>query len=212
METVKKFIKEHPHMWWGLYLPVYLTMFFIIEHLITDNYWATQTAIDDYYSLLRCVSFSPMTPGPSCWWPSAVPDHQGRRGLPAVYVDHYDHLHHCHGVLCPGAQRPEPAPGGNGAPQHRRLAAAEHSCPGHQHQRVPQRPCAGGHRGGVRRVAHAGSAEVGLARGSLAWASSSSPPRCLSSSTPLLTFWRACLWGLWAISSCTSSSERKETA
>ena len=48
METVKKFIKEHPHMWWGLYLPVYLAMFFIIEHLITDNYWATQTVIDDY--------------------------------------------------------------------------------------------------------------------------------------------------------------------
>ena len=48
MGTVKKFIKEHPHMWWGLYLPVYLAMFFIIEHLITDNYWATQTAIDDY--------------------------------------------------------------------------------------------------------------------------------------------------------------------
>ena len=47
MEQVKKFIREHPHMWWGLYLPVYLTMFFIIEHLITDNYWATQTAIDD---------------------------------------------------------------------------------------------------------------------------------------------------------------------
>ena len=38
MEQVKKFIREHPHMWWGLYLPVYLTMFFIIEHLITDNY------------------------------------------------------------------------------------------------------------------------------------------------------------------------------
>ena len=67
METVKKFIKEHPHMWWGLYLPVYLTMFFIIEHLITDNYWATQTAIDPSAS----CSFSPMTPGPSCWWPSA---------------------------------------------------------------------------------------------------------------------------------------------
>lgn len=48
MEQIKKFIREHPHMWWGLYLPVYLTMFFIIEHLITDNYWATQTAIDDY--------------------------------------------------------------------------------------------------------------------------------------------------------------------
>ena len=24
MEQVKKFIREHPHMWWGLYLPVYL--------------------------------------------------------------------------------------------------------------------------------------------------------------------------------------------
>ena len=48
METVKKFIKEHPHMWWGLHLPVYLTMFFFFEHLITDNFWATQTAIDDY--------------------------------------------------------------------------------------------------------------------------------------------------------------------
>ena len=51
MEQVKKFIREHPHMWWGLYLPVYLTMFFIIEHLITDNYWAcllyTSDAADD---------------------------------------------------------------------------------------------------------------------------------------------------------------------
>ena len=44
METVKKFIKEHPHMWWGLYLPVYLTMFFIIEHR-------------RLYSLLRVVHF-----------------------------------------------------------------------------------------------------------------------------------------------------------
>lgn len=57
MGTVKKFIKEHPHMWWGLYLPVYLAMFFIIEHLITDNYWATQTAIDDYIPFLRVVHF-----------------------------------------------------------------------------------------------------------------------------------------------------------
>ena len=36
-------VYKRQHMWWGLYLPVYLTMFFIIEHLITDNYWATQT-------------------------------------------------------------------------------------------------------------------------------------------------------------------------
>ena len=31
METVKKFIKEHPHMWWGLYLPVYLMLYFYME-------------------------------------------------------------------------------------------------------------------------------------------------------------------------------------
>ena len=48
MQTIKTFIKDHPHMWWGLYLPVYLGAFFLIEHFITDNYWATQTFIDEY--------------------------------------------------------------------------------------------------------------------------------------------------------------------
>ena len=48
MQTIKHFINTHKHMWWGLYLPVYLIMFFTIEHFITDNYWATQTVIDDY--------------------------------------------------------------------------------------------------------------------------------------------------------------------
>ena len=48
MQKIKQFIKTHPHMWWGLYLPVYLMMYFIVEHVVTDNYWATQTAIDDY--------------------------------------------------------------------------------------------------------------------------------------------------------------------
>ena len=45
MQTIKHFINTHKHMWWGLYLPVYLIMFFTIEHFITDNYWATQTVI-----------------------------------------------------------------------------------------------------------------------------------------------------------------------
>ncbi len=58
METVKKFIKEHPHMWWGLYLPVYLTMFFIIEHLITDNYWATRDRHRRIHSHLRVLCHS----------------------------------------------------------------------------------------------------------------------------------------------------------
>ena len=29
MQTIKTFIKDHPHMWWGLYLPVYLGGFFL---------------------------------------------------------------------------------------------------------------------------------------------------------------------------------------
>ena len=48
MQKIKQFIKTHPHMWWGLYLPVYLLMYFTVEHVVTDNYWATQTAIDNY--------------------------------------------------------------------------------------------------------------------------------------------------------------------
>lgn len=48
MQKIKQFIQTHKHMWWGLYLPVYLIMYFTVEHVVTDNYWATQTAIDDY--------------------------------------------------------------------------------------------------------------------------------------------------------------------
>ena len=46
MQAIKQFFKTHPHAWWGFYLPVYLAAFFIIEHFITDNYWATQTVLD----------------------------------------------------------------------------------------------------------------------------------------------------------------------
>lgn len=48
MQKIKQFIKTHPHMWWGLFLPVYLLMYFTVEHVVTDNYWATQTVIDNY--------------------------------------------------------------------------------------------------------------------------------------------------------------------
>ena len=46
MQRIKTWIRENPHVWWTLVLPVYLTLFFIIEHFIKDNYWATQTSID----------------------------------------------------------------------------------------------------------------------------------------------------------------------
>ena len=45
MQRIKTFIHDHPHIWWGLFLPVYLGIFFTIEHFITDNYFrATQPA------------------------------------------------------------------------------------------------------------------------------------------------------------------------
>ena len=31
MQKIKQFIKTHPHMWWGLYMPVYLIMYFTVE-------------------------------------------------------------------------------------------------------------------------------------------------------------------------------------
>ena len=61
MQRIKAFIREHPHMWWGLFLPVYLALFFTIEHFITDNYWATQ--------LRFWRALPPSTPaGARCWW------------------------------------------------------------------------------------------------------------------------------------------------
>lgn len=65
MQQIKEFFKTHPHVWWGLYLPVYLVMFFSIEHFITDNYWATQTAWDEAITfcewfIFPYVSWSPL--------------------------------------------------------------------------------------------------------------------------------------------------------
>ena len=65
MQTVKHFFKTHPHAWWGAFLPVYLAIFFTIEHFITDKYWPTQTAIDNYipfceYFALFYVTWSPI--------------------------------------------------------------------------------------------------------------------------------------------------------
>lgn len=65
METIKHFFKTHPHAWWGAFLPAYLIMFFTIEHFITDNYWSTQMAIDNYipfceYFAVFYVTWSPI--------------------------------------------------------------------------------------------------------------------------------------------------------
>ncbi len=45
---MRNFMKTHPHAWWGLYLPLYLVMFFVAEHFVsTTTYWSTQLPVDD---------------------------------------------------------------------------------------------------------------------------------------------------------------------
>ena len=45
-ERVRKLIKEYPHVLWGLYVPVYLAMYFTIEKCVHGPYWYTQLPID----------------------------------------------------------------------------------------------------------------------------------------------------------------------
>ena len=161
METVKKFIKEHPHMWWGLYLPVYLAMFFIIEHLITDNYWATQTAIDDYIPFCEWFIF------PYDAWSFLlvaiglyliVKDAEGfRRYMWAIAITFTTATVFC--ALVPNGQDLRPA-----VMAHHNIATwlLENTYALDTNTNVfPSVHVLGV----VRRVAHAGPAEVGLARG-----------------------------------------------
>ena len=65
MQVVKAFIKEHPHMWWGLFLPAYLAAFFTIEKYVTGPYWATQLPVDSLipfcpYFIVFYMSWSPL--------------------------------------------------------------------------------------------------------------------------------------------------------
>ena len=65
MQVVKAFIKEHPHMWWGLFLPAYLAAFFTIEKYVTGPYWATQLPVDSLipfcpYFIMFYMSWSPL--------------------------------------------------------------------------------------------------------------------------------------------------------
>ena len=48
MKNIVQYIRTHPHVWWSLFVPGYLAVFFTVEHFITDDYWATQLPIDDY--------------------------------------------------------------------------------------------------------------------------------------------------------------------
>ena len=111
MQKIKQFIKTHPHMWWGLYMPVYLIMYFTVEHVVTDNYWATQTAIDNYipfceYFVIPYNSWSILLFVLGVFF---IVKESGE--LPAVYVVYRHRLHHRHPLLLSRAQRAGPAPG-----------------------------------------------------------------------------------------------------
>ena len=65
MQAIRTFVKRHPHMWWGLFLPAYLAAFFTIEKCVTGPYWATELAIDRLipfcpYFIFFYMSWSPL--------------------------------------------------------------------------------------------------------------------------------------------------------
>ena len=100
MQEIKHFIKTHPHMWWGLYLPVYLILYFVVEHVVTDNYWPTQTVIDNY------IPFCEYFVIPYDSWGILL------FILGVFFIVKDPESFHRHPFLLPGAQRPGPAPGG----------------------------------------------------------------------------------------------------
>ena len=44
--AISQFVKKYPHALWGLYLPVYLALYFAIENFVTGPFWDTATAFD----------------------------------------------------------------------------------------------------------------------------------------------------------------------
>lgn len=65
MQYIRKFFKDYPHAWWGLFLPAYLLAFFTMEYFITADYWATQLPVDDMipfceYFIVPYVLWSPL--------------------------------------------------------------------------------------------------------------------------------------------------------
>ena len=44
---MKKWLFSHKQVFWVIYLPLYLALFFLVEKMITDNYWVSYMPIDD---------------------------------------------------------------------------------------------------------------------------------------------------------------------
>ena len=52
---VKKWIKENPHAWWALYLPVYAVLYLTVEHVVDGSgpYWSSWCPLDDMIPFLE---------------------------------------------------------------------------------------------------------------------------------------------------------------
>lgn len=55
-QRICAFVKENPHCWWALYLPVYLVLYFVVEAVVDGSgpYWSSWCPLDDQIPFLPC--------------------------------------------------------------------------------------------------------------------------------------------------------------
>lgn len=114
--TIRTFVKENPHVWLALLLPVYLALFFLVEWYVSPDkpYWSSYVPLDDKIPFLEGFVL------PYCmWYPFLVAvglylmikDGAGfRKYMAFIFIGFCSALVFC--VLVPNGQdlRPDPFP------------------------------------------------------------------------------------------------------
>ena len=114
--TIRTFVKENPHVWLALLLPVYLVLFFLVEWYVSPDkpYWSSYVPLDDKIPFLEGFVL------PYCmWYPFLVAvglylmikDGAGfRKYMAFIFIGFCSALVFC--VLVPNGQdlRPDPFP------------------------------------------------------------------------------------------------------
>ena len=114
--TIRTFVKENPHVWLALLLPVYLALFFLVEWYVSPDkpYWSSYVPLDDKIPFLEGFVL------PYCmWYPFLVAvglylmikDGAGfRKYMAFIFIGFCSALVFC--VLVPNGQdlRPDPVP------------------------------------------------------------------------------------------------------
>jgi len=73
MSSILKYIRTHRYVLYVLYVPFYLCWFFLLEHLVTTNYWVSYLPLDDKipflpgFALVYCCWF-PFLLLPGLYW------------------------------------------------------------------------------------------------------------------------------------------------